>query len=34
VGRRRHLRTRSARALQRLDEVLNDLDVALAERSA
>ena len=34
VGRRRHLRTRSARALQRLDEVLNDLDAALAERAA
>jgi NTE family protein len=34
VGRKRHLRTRSARALQRLDEVLNDLDAALAERSA
>jgi predicted acylesterase/phospholipase RssA len=33
VGRKRHLRTRSARALQRLDEVLNDLDAALAERS-
>jgi len=34
VGRKRHLRTRSARALQRLDEVLNDLDAALAERAA
>jgi NTE family protein len=32
VGRKRHLRTRAARALQRLDEVLNDLDMALAER--
>jgi NTE family protein len=34
VGRKRRLRTRSARALQRLDEVLNDLDAALAERAA
>jgi predicted acylesterase/phospholipase RssA len=34
VGRKRHLRTRAARALQRLDEVLNDLDAALAERGA
>ncbi|MCU0966070.1 MAG: patatin family protein, partial [Burkholderiaceae bacterium] len=34
VGRKRHLRTRAARALQRLDEVLNDLDKALAERGA
>ena len=33
VGRKRRLRTRSARALQRLDEVLNDLDAALAERA-
>jgi NTE family protein len=32
VGRKRHLRTRAARALQRLDEVLNDLDAALADR--
>ncbi len=34
VGRKRPLRTRAARALKRLDEVLNDLDVALAERAA
>jgi len=34
VGRKRHQRTRSARALQRLDEVLNDLNAALAERAA
>ena len=34
VGRKRRLRTRSARALQRLDEVLNDLDAALAGRTA
>jgi NTE family protein len=33
VGRKRHLRTRAARALQRLDEVLNDLDLALTERA-
>jgi len=34
VGRKPRLRTRAARTLQRLDEVLNDLDVALAERGA
>jgi hypothetical protein len=34
VGRKRRLRTRAARTLQRLDEVLNDLDAALAERGA
>jgi predicted acylesterase/phospholipase RssA len=34
VGRKRRLRTRAARALKRLDEVLNDLDVALADRRA
>jgi predicted acylesterase/phospholipase RssA len=33
VGRKRHRRTRAARALKRLDEVLNDLDAALAERA-
>ena len=32
VSRRRPLPSRGARALQRLDEVLNDLDVALAQR--
>ncbi len=34
VGRKRRLRTRAARTLHRLDEVLNDLDAALAERGA
>ena len=34
VGRKRMPRSRSARALQRLDEVLNDLDAALAARGA
>ncbi len=34
VGRHKPPRTRAARTLQRLDEVLNDLDRALAARSA
>lgn len=34
VGRKPQLRTRAARTLKRLDEVLNDLDAALKERSA
>jgi Leu/Phe-tRNA-protein transferase len=34
VGRKRVPRTRAARALKRLDEVLNDLDAALAQRMA
>ena len=34
VSRKPRLRTRAARTLQRLDEVLNDLDVALAQRGA
>jgi NTE family protein len=34
VGRKRPLRTRAARTLKRLDEVLNDLDAALAQRAA
>jgi NTE family protein len=34
VGRKRRLRTRAARTLKRLDEVLNDLSMALAERRA
>jgi len=34
VGRKRRLRTRSARTLQRLNEVLNDLELTLARHGA